>query len=71
MPPDTEKRVTGVVCWKIVALLSGAIRTEETFVPTKRFVGTKTYCVGSMRMARPEYPDTPNARLGGNGAQPT
>ena len=71
MPPDTEKRVTGVVCWKIVALLSGAIRTEETFVPTKRFVGTKTYSVGLMRTGRPEYPEMPNARVGGRGAQPT
>jgi hypothetical protein len=41
------------------------------FEPMKRFVGTKTYCVGLMRIGRPEYPDEPKTMLGGSGAQPT
>jgi hypothetical protein len=53
MPPETPNRVTGVVCWKIVALCCGETRTEATFVPTKRFMGTKTYCVDLMTTGRP------------------
>jgi hypothetical protein len=53
MPPDTAKRVTGVVCRNIVALCCAETRTEVTFVPTKRFIGTKTYCVGFTITALP------------------
>jgi hypothetical protein len=53
MPPDTARRVTGVVCRNIVAFCCGETRTEVTFVPTKRFIGTKTYCVGFTTTALP------------------
>jgi hypothetical protein len=45
MPPDTAKPVAGLVCRKISALRCAGMRTVVTFRPTKRFVGTKTYCV--------------------------
>jgi hypothetical protein len=52
-PPETAKRVTGVVCRKIVAFCCDEIRAEATFTPTNRFVGTKTYWEELTMMALP------------------
>lgn len=54
MPPDTSKRVTGFVCRKIVAFCCAGTRTDVTFVPMKRFIGTKTYRVAFTTTALPE-----------------
>jgi hypothetical protein len=70
-PPDTAKRVAGVVCRNMVEFCCAEIRAELTFVPMKRFIGTKTYCVELTTTALPEYPDAPKTTVGGNGAQPT
>ena len=42
MPPETSNRVIGFDWRKNSALRRGSIRIDETFVPTNRFVGTKT-----------------------------
>ena len=71
IPSDTEKPVTGLVCPKICPLCCAGMRTEATFPPTKRFVGTKTYCVWLTTTGDPAYPEAPKAMVGGRGAQPT
>jgi hypothetical protein len=54
IPPETPKCVIGVVCRNIVALSCAETRTVVTSVSTKRFVGTKTYCVWLTTTGRPE-----------------
>jgi len=43
MPPDTEKRVTLFAFVRIVAFCWTGTRADETGVPTKLLIGTKTY----------------------------
>ncbi len=53
-PPDTSNRVTGFAWRKISAFRRGSTRTDVTFVPTNRFVGTKTYCASFTTTGLPE-----------------
>ena len=54
MPPETPNRVTGFAVRMNSAFRRGSIRTELTFVPTNRPVGTKTYCDSFTTTALPE-----------------
>ncbi|MBK8599076.1 MAG: hypothetical protein IPN83_26645 [Holophagales bacterium] len=54
MPPETPNRVTAFAWCMNSAFLRGSIRTDLTFVPTNRLVGTKTYCDSLTTTALPE-----------------